>query len=70
MSEPRTAYRTGTEAADIKESALRDLRTAVLQYQEAGGKAKLANFWNEQNSCIIVLEGIRFDEMRGSVQND
>jgi len=65
MTNPRTPYLTGNEAADNLSSALADLKTAILQYQEAGGSVKLTKFWNDWNQCIIVLEDVGLAEMKG-----
>ena len=62
--QPRTPYLTGNEAADNLSSALADLKTAILQYQEAGGKVKLTKFWNDEKSSIIVLD-VGLAEMKG-----
>ena len=67
MTNPRTPYLTGNEAADNLSSALADLKTAILQYQEAGGKVKLTKFWNDEKSSIIVLEDVALPEMKGDL---
>jgi len=64
MTEQRTQYHTGNEDAKIKASALADLKLALQQYEEAGGKVKVTKFWNEKRSTVLEIDGVPPDEFR------
>ena len=65
MTEKRIPYETGTEAADNLASALRDLKMAVLQYEEAGGyiEVRRSSFWND---VVIRLSDVTIEEWRAA----
>ena len=62
MTETHTPYLTGNEP-DEKPSALRDLKLALQQYEEAGGNVMLTSV-TLINEVIISLQDVKISEWR------